>query len=50
MLSTQLFSRGCFQALFHDLAVIAVAIIVSHLLSLSKGTIYPAQSSFHPPV
>lgn len=44
-----------FQTAYHcpiraNIAIEKLAAIVSHLLSLVKGTVYPAQSSFKPPI
>ena len=50
MLAANQLSRKCYQTLFHNSKLIAQAEVVSHLISLSSGTMYPAQTSFQPPV
>jgi hypothetical protein len=35
---------------YSKVVLVLVAAIISHLLSLVKGTMYPAQSSFKPPI
>jgi hypothetical protein len=43
-------SKESYPTLFHNQRLIAHAEVISHLISLYTGTMYPVQSSFQPPV